>query len=131
MRRVASIPLILLLAIGVHVDWHLARPLHHRLSLAWQHHWIFAALFFSAAACVIAFRWPRAAQWRTAGWILLWGLVGAQLVEPVLTLAYYEHRLGYEVEPERWEAFFECLAAGLPAYVATLWCVRFRLMIGE
>ena len=123
MRRFGVVPLALLLAVGLHVDWHLARPLHHRLSLAWQHHWIFAALLFATVAALLALRWPPPARWRAGAWVLAIGLVAAHVIEPVLTLAFYERRLAYEVEPERWMIFFESLAAGLPAYVVTLWCV--------
>ena len=123
MRRFGIVPLALLLAAGIHVDWHFGRPLHHRLSLACEDHWIFAALLFAGVASLVAVRWPPATRWRAGAWVLAWGLIGAQLVEPVLTLALIEHRLAYQVEPERWRVFFECLAAGLPAYVCTLWCV--------
>jgi hypothetical protein len=122
-RRCASVTLALFLAAGIHVDWHLARPLHHRLSLDWQHHWIFAALLFAGIGSVVAARWPGAERWRAAVRVLAWGLMGAQVIEPVLTVGLYEHRLAYVVEPERWVVFFECLAAGVPAYAVALWCV--------
>jgi hypothetical protein len=125
-RRFGILPLALLLAIGLHVDWHLARPLHHRLSLAWQQHWIFAAAIFAAVAMLVALRWPPPARWRAAGWVLAVGLIAAHFVEPVLTLVFFERRVAYEVEPERWTIFFESLAAGLPAYAVTLWCVGRR-----
>lgn len=48
-------------------------------------------------------------------------LVGAQVIEPMLEAAYYEHRLAFSVEPERWAAFWECIGAGLPALVIALW----------
>jgi hypothetical protein len=123
MRRFACAALALLLAAGIHVDWHLARPLHDRLSLDWGYHWIFAALLFAGVASLVAIRWPPSEQWRAGACVLAWGLVGAQVIEPVLTVAFYEQRLAYEVEPERWPVFFECLAAGLPAYAVTLWGV--------
>ncbi|MFN2567404.1 MAG: hypothetical protein ABR499_20600 [Gemmatimonadaceae bacterium] len=128
MRRFASVTLALLLAAGIHVDWHLARPLHHRLSLDWEYHWVFAALLFAGVASLVAVRWPLGERWRAGAWVLVCGLVGAQVVEPVLTLAFYEQRLAYVVEPERWAVFFECLAAGIPAYAVALWCVgRWRV----
>src|SRR5918992_2042132 len=120
--RMTWIVASLLLALGIHVDYHLARPLHHRLSLDWQQHWIFAVVLFAAVASLVALRWPSAARWRAGMSVLVAGVLLAQLVEPVLTLAFYERRLAYETEPERWQAFFECLAAGIPAYLGTLWC---------
>jgi hypothetical protein len=61
MRRRAIVLLALLLAAGIHVDYHLARPLRHRLSLEWQHHWIFAALLFAGVAYLVALRSPPGA----------------------------------------------------------------------
>lgn len=123
MRRLANAALCLLLAAGIHIDWHLARPTHHRLSAGWAQHWIFAAAFFAAVACMVARRGP-AERWRTGAGVLLCGILVAQGLIPVLEAAYYEGRLGFTVDAERWRAFWECLAAGVPAYAAALWlCV--------
>ena len=124
MRRCASCTLALVLAVGIHIDWHFARPLHHRLSLGWEQHWIFAALLFAGVASLVALRWPSSERWRVGAWVLFWGVVIAQVVEPVVTRAIYEHRVAYLIdEPGRWRVFFESLAAGIPAYACTLWCV--------
>jgi hypothetical protein len=37
----------------------------------------------------------------------------AQGLEPVFEAAYYDGRLGYPVDAERWTVFWECIAAGL------------------
>lgn len=125
MRRMGTAALCLLLAAGIHVDWHLARPTHHRLSLDWPQHWIFAAALFATAGCVIARRRP-AERWRIGGQVLLCAILVAQGVEPVLEEVFYEGRFGYPVEPERWRVFWECLAAGVPAYAAALWLCAAR-----
>ncbi len=122
-RRCGTVCLALVLALGLHADWHLARPLHHRLSLGWERHWIFAAVLFAGVAALVAGRWSPPERWRAGGRVLALGLVIAHVVEPVVTRAVYEHRFAYEIEPERWSIFFESLAAGLPAYAVTLWCV--------
>lgn len=120
MRRPGIVALSLLLAAGIHVDWHLARPQHHRLSLGWSEHWLFAGALFAVIGWVIARRWP-AERWQLGGWVLVSALLLAQLVEPLLEVAFYQHRLGYPHEPERWRVFWVCLATGLPAYAAALW----------
>lgn len=120
MRRSAMLALSLLLATGIHVDWHLARSHHHRLSLEWRQHWIFAAAVFAVVGWVVARRWP-AGRWRVGVWTLVCGVLLAQLVEPVLELAFYRHRFGYPVEPDRWAVFLVCIAVGVPAYVLALW----------
>jgi hypothetical protein len=125
MRRLVSIPLVLLLGAFLHADWHFARPLHHRLSLDWSSHWIGCAAVFALAGWYIARRWPDA-RWRAAAWNVAIAVVLAQLVEPLLESAFYAHTLAYDVEPARWAAFGECLAAGLPALGVTLALVRRR-----
>ena len=124
MRRLGLAGMSLLLAAGIHVDWHLARPLHHRLSLAWQEHWIFATTLFALVGCVVAHGWP-AQRWRAGAWVLAAGVLIAQVVEPLLEAIFYDHRIAYDAEPARWAAFAMCLLAGIPAYALALWlCAR-------
>ena len=110
----------LLLAAGLHADWHLARPLHHRLSLAWPGHWVATAALFALVGWWIARRWTDR-RWRMALDVLVIALVVAQVIEPSLEVLVYEHRLGYPVEPERWRVLARTLAAALPAYAVALW----------
>lgn len=117
--------LTLALAAAIHVDWHLARPTHHRLSLGWAQHWIFAAIVFAIAGCLIA-RAAPSAPWRVAATIVGLAVVLAQLVEPVMEMILYDGRFGYPSDPGRWTAFFVCMAAGIPAMVATLVLCRPR-----
>jgi hypothetical protein len=124
MRRFLSFALVLVLAGVVHADWHFARPTHHRgLSLGWEQHWLFAALAFGLVGWVVARVWPRQA-WRRGGVIAALALVLAQVIEPIAEVAVYLHRIGYPDEPERWAAFFVCIAVGLPAYCIALWLCR-------
>lgn len=123
MRRFLFVALVLALAGAVHVDWHFARPTHHRLSLGWNQHWLFAALAFGLVGWVVARTWPERV-WRRGGAIATLALVLAQVVEPVAEVALYLHRIGYPDEPARWTAFFVCIAVGLPAYCLALWQCR-------
>ncbi|HJU68434.1 MAG TPA: hypothetical protein VJ650_09300 [Gemmatimonadaceae bacterium] len=129
MRRPAYAALVLGLAAVIHIDWHLARPVHHRLSLGWTDHWIFAVAAFAIVGCLIARGWPDAPARAAAGIVGLAVLL-AQGVEPVLEVAFYDHQLGYPDDPGRWGAFALCLAAGLPALVATLVVCRPRARSG-
>jgi len=111
----------LLLAVALHADWHLARSHHHRLSFEWPYHWVATAAAFAIVGVVIARRWP-AARWQTGTAALVIGIVLAQLVEPVVLEALiYDHMLAYHVEPARWAAFGQTVAAAVPAYALTLW----------
>ena len=115
--------LSLLLAAALHLDWHFARPEHHRLSLGWSNHWMLTAAFFLFAGCVIARRWPEQ-RWRMSAVVLLSAAIIAQLVEPTLEVLFYEGRLGYDGEPERWTAFWKAIVAGSIALTLGLVCVR-------
>jgi|SRR5688572_3345524 len=115
----AAVLLSLLLGAGLHVDWHLARPLHHRLSLDLPYHWALTAALFAVVGCVIARLWP-AQRWRLGAVVFFSAAFLAQAVEPVLEVLAYEHRLGYDVEPARWAAFGKSLFASAIAYVSAL-----------
>jgi hypothetical protein len=117
--KLVSIPLTLALGAFLHADWHLARPLHDRLSLDWSSHWIACVAAFGLAGVYIARRWPGA-RWQAATWNVAVALLWAQVVEPLLEAAFYLQTLAYDVEPARWRALGECIAAGLPALVIVL-----------
>jgi hypothetical protein len=117
MRRLLFLGLILALAATIHIDWHLARSTHHRLSLGWTQHWIFAAVVFFAVGWLTARLSKERPEW-TAFWVAALAIVLAQGIEPALEVALYEGRLGYPSEPGRWSAFFVCIAAGLPLLFA-------------
>lgn len=119
MPRNAAIVLSLVLGAALHADWHLARPLHHRLSLGWSYHWVITAALFAVVGCVIARSWP-AQRWRLGAVVFISAALLAQLVEPVLEALIYERRLGYAAEPARWLAFGKSVLAGAIAYVGTL-----------
>ena len=124
MPRLPAVLLSVILAAVLHLDWHLARPAHHRLSLEWSHHWLATAVAFAIAGCVIARRWP-ANRWALGGAVYVAAVVLAQVVEPVLEVLLYEGRLGYSVESARWAAFGRAMMAATPAYWAALWvCAR-------
>ena len=125
MRRWHAGLLALFLATAVHVDWHLARPTHHRLSLGWEQHWLFAAAAFALVGWAIARRWPDR-PWRAAAGIVAGALVIAQVIEPMMEVLAYQGRWGYPGDPGRWGVFMTCVAAGLPAMALALVTCRPR-----
>jgi hypothetical protein len=123
--KLISWPFILAIAVLMHVDWHFARPHHHRLSLEWANHWIFAMLSFGAAGRYAAYRWH--ARGVSAPLInLAAALILAQGVEPLLEGAYYDHQFAYAVGAERWHAFLLSVAAGIPAFLIMYGLMRSR-----
>jgi hypothetical protein len=123
MRKQTSWPLVLILATLVHVDWHVGRPVHHRLSLGWSTHWLFAIAFFAAAGWYIARRWSST-PWKAAAWNVGIALLAGQVLEPALESLVYSGRFGYPVGQERWIVFAECAGAGLPALALVVWWVE-------
>lgn len=126
MMRRLGLPAVLslLLAVVIHTDWHLARSAHHRLSLGWSQHWIFAMVGFA----VIGWAIGRLAEnpITVGAAVLALGVGLAQAAEPVVEVAIYQGRFGYPDEPQRWLVFALCLAVGLPAFVAALVLCRPR-----
>lgn len=128
MKRVSlSVLLALGLAAVVHADWHLARPAHghHRLSFGLPYHWVVAVPAFALAAWAVARLWPGRFT-RASCWIAGAALAAAQLLEPLGEQVVYARRLGMQIEPARWTAFWVCTAAGLAAYAATAALLRAR-----
>ena len=119
MRPLVSIPVIVALATLVHVDWHVARPTHHRLSLGWDLHWSLCAAGFAFAGWYLSRHFPRA-PWQAASLNVALALLLGQIVEPILEAAFYDGRLAFEIEPERWLAFGQCLAAAGLAMAAAV-----------
>src|SRR5262245_57331953 len=79
-RRIVSAILVsLALATAIHVDWHVARPATHHLSLGLSWHWLLAAPVFGLTAWYVASAWPstllRASLWIVGGAVLLGGVI--------------------------------------------------------
>ena len=118
--RLFASGLCIALAVGLHVDWHLARPRHHRLSLAWPYHWVITAVLFGIVAWLIARLWTRD-RWRIGFAIFLGAVFLAQIVEPMMEILVYEQGLGYPADPGRWEVFLLTMAAAIPC-ISWLFC---------
>jgi hypothetical protein len=107
-----SIPAILILWVVVHVDWHLARSHHHRLSTEWHEHWIVGLLAMFALVLFCALKWPERfvlASLLNAAVGLFVGHIGEAWLE---ALRGHEP-LNSGLTPERRHAFFQFSAAGL------------------
>lgn len=118
MRRLVSLPLVAFLAVAIHVDWHVARPEHHRLSLEWGYHWLLGVAVFVAVAAYVVRRWPDE-LWEASAVNVLSGVVGGIVVIPLATELYYRQPLGGATADE-WAAFAQFAAAGLLAYLVAV-----------
>jgi hypothetical protein len=105
-----SVPVIVVLWVVVHLDWHLARSHHHRLSMEWRQHWVVGLVAFTALVLFSAWKWQDGFVWAT----LLNGAIG--LFVGHIGEAWLEALKDHEpllISAERWRAFYEFSLAGL------------------
>jgi len=75
------------IAAAIHVDWHLARHVHARLSFGLAWHWVLAVPVFAAMTWVITRVSLDRAVLRS-GLAILLGILLGQIAEPLLTAFY-------------------------------------------
>lgn len=110
MRPLGASIAAILLGTAIHLDWHFARPTHHRLSLGLSWHWALAVPVFAIAAYYVARQNPRNPVKVSA---LLLG--AATLLGAVLEPAW-EYWIGHA--PYEW-AFGSERTGGAVVFVAT------------
>jgi len=118
-RWLISIPVILIIAVVIHADYHLARPAIHHWSFGLWWHWASCAAVFALAGGYLAWRWP-VDRWRAAAVNVTLGFVGGQGIEPLLEGVPFGEGIRWDVPPDRWEAFGLCAAAGIVSLVIVL-----------
>lgn len=121
----------LCLAVAIHLDWHIARPTLHHLSLGWTWHWILATPVFGVAAWLVARENPkRAGVWSAA--IIGMAVVLGGVLEPA-----WEYWLGgatfeWAFGRPRAQAFLAFTITGVAAFAGVLLLMlRRRGMDGE
>jgi hypothetical protein len=117
MRRYISWWSVVAIAVMIHVDWHLGRGHHHRLSLSWPYHWITGWITFLLLALFCARKWP-ATPFRTALLNGVLGLFAGQIVEPLLEALGYRTPVGMIFSPERWHVFGQFAIAAVVGLLA-------------
>jgi hypothetical protein len=117
-----SLPVALVLAVAIHVDWHLARH-HGRLSAAWPYHWVLALPVFGLAGWYVARRWADGLALVSVTTLGLAVLL-AQVLEPLGEYAFFHWPLHEGFGPQRLQAFGLFLIVGLVAYVAAALAAR-------
>jgi hypothetical protein len=112
MHKCLSIPAILALWVIVHLDWHLARSHHHRLSMEWHQHWIVGIVAFFFLVLFCAWKWPKPFV-RVALFNSAIGLFLGHIVEAWIESQLNHEAIGAVLTPERWHAFFQFSLAGI------------------
>lgn len=104
-------------ATAIHIDWHLARHLHARLSFGLAWHWVLAIPVFALMTWVITRKSLDHALLR-GGFAILLGVLLGQIAEP---LWEGEGAVG---NLDRWRAFGAFMTAGLITWLTTYRLIR-------
>jgi len=123
LRRLISLPVALLIGLGIHLDWHLARPMDQRLSAHLSAHWILAIPLFAGVAWYFVRRWPVGGIWPGVLTVAVGVLLG-EIIEPLLEVLAGD-TLADAYEPLRVRAFITYLGAGIVTLGVTLAFLRF------
>ena len=102
--------LIAVLAVLVHMDWHVGRAIHHGLSLGWTYHWIVGVVGLGGMA-LLALRWRLRLAALVA--VVVAGLAAGQVLEPWLETVLYGLSWSEVMPVERWRVFLEFTLAGV------------------
>ena len=123
MRPLGASIAAILLGSAIHLDWHLARPTHHRLSLGLSWHWALAIPLFTMAACWVARQNPRRPV-RASALLLGAAVALGGVLEPAweywIGNAPYEWAFG----PQRTWSAIAYVATGIAAYAVTYRLLR-------
>ena len=107
----------------IHVDWHLGRPGHTRLSFGLPYHWLLAIAPFAPLPWVLARRWPTALA-RVSTFVIVVGVLMGQGLEPLSEVIHSHGVAEPFTNPVRWRVFAEFMAAGILTHVAAVFAVR-------
>jgi hypothetical protein len=117
-----SLPVAVLLGVGIHVDWHLARH-HGRLSAAWPWHWTMALPLFTLGAWYVVRRWPGTTTRVSVGTIAAAMIIG-QVLEPIGEYVFFGWPFSESFGVERLRAFMWFTLVGIIGYVVTVPLVK-------
>lgn len=103
----------------MHLDWHVARPIEHHLSLGWRAHWLLGVPTFALIAWLIHRIWPAH---RLAMSVTIVGIAGilAAVVEPAWEYWVDDAPFEWAFGRVRLEAFVSFVAAGIVAHASVL-----------
>ena len=124
LNRNASATLVILgLATAIHLDWHVARPTVHHLSLGLPAHWLLAIPVFGLVAWYVVRAWPSKVLAASVG-ILGSAIILGGVLEPA-----WEYFLGgasfeWAFGRTRTTMLVAFVAMGLVAFVAAIAFLR-------
>lgn len=124
--RVSTATLVsLALATAIHLDWHVARPTTHHLSLGLPFHWGLAIPAFGFVAWYVARAWPESTV-RASLWIVGFAIVAGGFLEPAWEYYFADAGFDWAFGPVRNTALATFVATGLVTYTVVLSLLRRR-----
>jgi len=124
--RTATATLVsLALATAIHLDFHVARPTTHHLSLGLPWHWLLAIPVFALVAWYVALSWP-ARVLPASLWIVGIAIVAGGVLEPAWEYFLGDAGWDWAFGPTRNTALATFVSTGLVTYVAVLAWLRRR-----
>ena len=130
MKPLGTVIAVIVLGSAIHLDWHFARPTHHRLSLGLSWHWLLAIPVFAVASYWVSRQNPRnpvKASVLLLGAATLLGAVVEPAWEYLIGHAPYDWAFG----PERTWGAITYVATGVVSYVLTYRLLRRRMPVAS
>lgn len=124
-RNVTSTLVSLALATAIHLDWHVARPTTHHLSLGLPWHWLLAIPVFGLVAWYVARAWPSAVPRASLG-IVGFGILLGGVLEPAWEYCFGDATFEWAFGRQRTTILTTFVGMGLVTYVAVLGLMRPR-----
>lgn len=120
----------ILLGAAIHLDWHFARPTHHRLSLGLSWHWILAIPVFAVAAHWVRRQNPRNPVKASAGVLGAATLLGA-VIEPAWEYFIGNAPYDWAFGPDRSWGAVMYVATGVASYALTYMLLKRRVSVAS
>jgi hypothetical protein len=120
----------ILLGSAIHLDWHFARPAHHRLSLGLSWHWMLAIPVFAFAAYWVTRQNPGSPV-KTSALLLGAATLSGAVIEPAWEYFVGHAPYDWAFGPERTWGAISYVATGIVSYALTYMLLRRRLSVAS
>jgi hypothetical protein len=120
----------ILLGSAIHLDWHFARPTHHRLSFGLSWHWLLAIPVFAVAAYWVSRQNPRSPIMASALLLAAATLLGA-VIEPAWEYFIGHAPYDWAFGAERTRGAIAYVMTGVVSYALTYMFLRRRLSVAS
>lgn len=117
--KVSPVLVSLALATAIHLDWHVARPTTHHLSLGLPWHWLLAIPVFGLVAWYVVRAWPSKLLLASVA-IVGFGILLGGVLEPAWEYCFADATFEWAFGRQRTTILAAYVGMGLLTYVAVL-----------